>query len=178
MPIAIKDTRVVHISYSQAQRLDSNKGVLVRWGGVIIGVKNQEKFSLMQVKFYPLNYLGRPQLDKSSKGHFVIKGAEFPNPVVYIKNMEITVVGTLKGDIARMVDKEIIRVPLILLNNHPNNAIKQSFVYPYIWQKNDHVTGDDVLTGTVVTLHDLAITPYIFLYYICCASWDQQGEWE
>jgi len=175
MPIAIEDTHVVDISYSQAiQSLDSNKDVLVRWGGVIIDVEN-EKFSIVQVKFYPLNYLGRPQLDKSSEGHFVIKGAKFPNPVVYVKNMEITVVGTLKGAIKRTVDEEIIRVPLILLNDHPDNTIKHSSVYPYIWQQDDHVTGDDVLTGTVGTLHDLAISPYMFFYYVCCAWWDQKG---
>ena len=177
MPITIQDTRVVDISYSQAiQNLDSNKNVLVRWGGVIIDVENEEQFSMMQVKFYPLNYLGRPQLDKSSEGYFVIKGAEFPNPVVYTKNMEITVVGTIKGDIERTVDGEIIRVPLIVLNSIPNNTIQQSAVYPYIWERNDPVTGDDVLTGTVGTLRDLAISPYIFLYYVCCAWWDQQGK--
>jgi len=65
MPIAINDTRVADISYSQAiQILDSNKDVLVRWGGIIIDVENEKKFSMLQVKFYPLNYLGRPQLDK------------------------------------------------------------------------------------------------------------------
>ncbi len=175
MPIATEDIRVVDVSYSQAsQSLDGNKDVLVRWGGVIIDVEN-EKFSIIQVKFYPLNYLGRPQLDKSSVGHFVIKGAEFPNPVVYAKNMEITVVGTLKGAIERTVDEEIIRVPLILLNDHPDNTIKHSSAYPYIWQQDDHVTGDDVLTGTVGTLHDLAISPYMFLYYVCCSWWDQKG---
>ncbi len=176
MPIAINDTRVADISYSQAiQSLDSNKDVLVRWGGIIIDVENEKKFSMLQVKFYPLNYLGRPQLDKSSEGHFAIKGAEFPNPVVYAKNMEITVVGTLKGAIERTVDEEIIRVPLILLNDHPNNTIKQSSTYPYIWQQDDQVTGDDVLIGTVGTLHDLAISPYMFFYYVCCSWWDQKG---
>ena len=175
MPIATEDVRVVDVSYSQAsQSLDGNKDVLVRWGGVIIDVEN-EKFSIIQVKFYPLNYLGRPQLDKSSVGHFVIKGAEFPNPVVYAKNMEITVVGTLKGAIERTVDEEIIRVPLILLNDHPDNTIKHSSAYPYIWQQDGDVTGDDVLTGTVGTLHDLAISPYMFLYYVCCSWWDQKG---
>ena len=175
MPIATEDVRVVDVSYSQAsQSLDGNKDVLVRWGGVIIDVEN-EKFSIIQVKFYPLNYLGRPQLDKSSEGYFVIKGAEFPNPVVYAKNMEITVVGTLKGAIERTVDEEIIRVPLILLNDHPDNTIKHSSAYPYIWQQDGDVTGDDILTGTVGTLHDLAISPYMFLYYVCCSWWDQKG---
>lgn len=176
-PIASNDMGIVDITYSQAvQGLSSNEDVLVRWGGVIIEVENEEKFSILQVKSYPLNYLGRPQLDKLSEGHFVIKGAEFPNPVVYAKNMEITVVGTLKGDIERTVDGEIIRVPLILLSSITKKPIQQSLAYPYIWDSNEQATGDEILTGTVSTLRDIAISPYIFLYYVCCAWWNQQGD--
>jgi outer membrane lipoprotein len=40
----------------------------VRWGGVIIGVENEQNFSLVQVLYYPLNSNGRPQTDKQNKG--------------------------------------------------------------------------------------------------------------
>lgn len=177
-PIASRDAHFEDISYSQAiQGISSNKDILVRWGGVIVDVENEEKFSILQVKFHPLNYLGRPQLNKLSEGHFVIKGAQFPSPVVYTKNMEITVIGTLKGDIERTVNGEIVRIPQVLLKSITNNNIKESIAYPYIWDSRERATGDEVLTGTVGMLHDLAISPYVFLYYVCCAWWDQQGKY-
>jgi outer membrane lipoprotein len=115
LPQAMRDARVVDISYAQAnQNIDSHKNVSVRWGGVIIDVENEEEFSLVQALFYPLDYLGRPQLDEPHGGRFVIKSTEFLDPVIYAKDREITVVGTLNGSIERTVGKKGIHVPLLL----------------------------------------------------------------
>lgn len=114
LPQAMRDANVVNISYAQAsQNMNSHKDVLVRWGGVIIDVENEENFSLVQVLYYPLNYLWRPQLDETHGGRFVIKSAEFLDPVIYAKDREITVVGMLSGGIERTVGKKVIQVPLI-----------------------------------------------------------------
>ena len=114
MPQVMKDARVVDVTYVQvSENIDSHKDVPVRWGGIIIDVENEENFSLVQALFYPLSYSGRPQLDEPQGGRFVIKSTEFLDPVVYAKDKEITVVGTLNGDIQRMVGKKTIRVPLI-----------------------------------------------------------------
>jgi len=127
MPQAMKDARVVDISYAVAsQNIDSYKDVPVRWGGIIIDVENEENFSLVQALFYPLNYFGRPKLNGLYGDRFVIKSTEFLDPVIYAKGREITVVGTLNGDIERTVGKRIIRVPLIL-----STAI-------YLWPKHYH----------------------------------------
>ena len=90
--------------------------------------------------------------------------------------MEITVVGTLKGNIERTVDGEIVRVPLILLSSFTKKSISKSVAYPYIWDSNEQATGDEMLAGTVGMLRDLAISPYMFLYYVCCAWWDKQVD--
>ena len=50
---------------------------------------------LCKYYLYPLNYYGRPQLNKPSEGRFVIKSTEFLDPAVYAKDKEITVAGTL-----------------------------------------------------------------------------------
>jgi len=114
MPKAIQNMNVVDVTYSQAsQNIDNYRNIPVRWGGIIIDVENEEDFSLVQVLFYPLNYSGRPQLNDPHGGRFVIKSTEFLDPVVYAKDKEISVVGTLDGDIQRTVGKKIIRVPLI-----------------------------------------------------------------
>lgn len=114
LPPAIRDVAIVDVSYRQAGRdINNYKDVSVRWGGVIIDVENEEHSSLVQVLFYPLDYSGRPQLNKSSEGRFVVKSPEFLDPAVYTKDKEITVAGVIKGDIERTVGKKIIRVPLL-----------------------------------------------------------------
>ena len=127
MPQAMRDAHVVDIPYALAsQNIDRNKDVPVRWGGVIIDVENEENFSLVQVLFYPLNYSAHPRLDKPNEGRFVIKSAKFLDPMIYAKGREITVVGTLNGDIERTVGKKVIRVPLLT-----STAI-------YLWPKHYH----------------------------------------
>ena len=102
MPKAIQNMNVMDITYSQAsQNIDSHRNVPVRWSGIIIDVENEEDFSLVQVLFYPLNYSGRPQLNDPHGGRFVIISTEFLDPVVYAKDREISVVGTLDGGIQR-----------------------------------------------------------------------------
>ena len=114
LPKAMRDANVTDVTYTEgSQNIDSHKDVLVRWGGIIIDVENEENFSLVQALFYPLSYSGRPQPDKPNEGRFVIKSKEFLDPVVYAKDMEITVIGKLNGNIQRMVGKKAIQVPLI-----------------------------------------------------------------
>lgn len=110
----MRNANVTDVTYAQAiQNLDNHKDTLVRWGGVIIDVENEEKFSFVQALFYPLGYSGRPQLDNPNGGRFVIKSTEFLDPIVYAKDKEITVVGALNGKIERTVGKKTIQVPLI-----------------------------------------------------------------
>ncbi len=155
LPPAIQDAPTVDISYSQAGKsVNSFKGVPVRWGGVIIEVENEQTYSLVQVVYYPLNYYGRPQLYKPKEGRFAVKSPEFLDPAVYSKDTEITIAGTLTGDIERTVGKKTIRVPLIsssVIHLWPNDnrynyynyggigygypfyGYPYSFGYPYYW---------------------------------------------
>jgi len=82
-------------------------------GGIIITVENEQNLSLMQVMNYPLSDSGRPQLDKPYNGRFVVKTPEFLDPVIYKSDSEITIAGTLKGDIKRSIGKKILQIPLI-----------------------------------------------------------------
>ena len=114
LPPAIEDPPLYDISYSQATRnIAQYKDAPVRWGGVVIDVENEQNFSLVQILYYPLNSYGRPRLDKPNEGRFLIKTPEFLDPAVYTKDTEITVAGTLKGDIERTVGNKTLRLPLI-----------------------------------------------------------------
>ena len=114
LPPAIENPPLYDISYSEATRNIANyKDAPVRWGGAVIDVENEQNFSLVQVLYYPLNSYGRPQLDRPNEGRFLIKSHEFLDPAVYTKNTEITVAGTLKGDIERTVGNKSLRLPMI-----------------------------------------------------------------
>ena len=114
LPPAIEDPPLYDLSYSEATRnIAQYKEAPVRWGGVIIDVENEQNFSIVQVLYYPLNSYGRPRLDKPNEGRFLIKSPQFLDPAVYTKDTEITVAGTLKGDIERKVGNKTLRLPLI-----------------------------------------------------------------
>lgn len=110
---AVRDMHVKDISYKQAkQDIEGYENVPVRWGGIIIDVENEDAYSLMQVLYYPLDYFGRPRLNKP-EGRFVIKSPEFLDPAIYASDREITAAGLIDGMIERIVDKKKIMVPMI-----------------------------------------------------------------
>lgn len=114
LPSAVRNVSTVPASYDQVKRdIDHYKGVAVRWGGVIIDVENEEHASLVQVLFHPLDFSGRPRLNKPGEGRFVIKSAEFLDPAVYSRDREITVAGVIEGNIERTVGNRTIEVPLL-----------------------------------------------------------------
>ena len=114
LPPAIQDAPLYDIAYRQAmQNLAKYKNAPVRWGGIIVDVENEQDYTLVQVLYYPLGSYGRPLTDQSNEGRFVIKTPEFLDPAIYAKSTEITVAGTLAGDIERTVGKKNMRLPLI-----------------------------------------------------------------
>jgi len=114
LPKAIKEPPANDISYTQAvQDVYKYKNAPVRWGGVIVDVENEQSFTLVQVLTYPLDSDGEPKMDKPNGGRFVFKTPEFLDPAVYTKNSEITVAGTLTGDIERAIGNKVMRMPLI-----------------------------------------------------------------
>ncbi|HRQ05781.1 MAG TPA: Slp family lipoprotein [Nitrosomonas halophila] len=85
----------------------------LRWGGTVIDVENEIDSSLMQVLFYPLDANGYPQTNEPSQGRFAIKTSKFLDPAIFVKDAEITVAGSVKGEIERLVGHKPVRMPLI-----------------------------------------------------------------
>lgn len=114
LPPAFDDEKTKDISYSQVSAdLDSYQDATIRWGGVIVDIEDDENFSWMQVSYYPLDYYGRPVLDKPSEGRFVIKTEKFHGATPYAADREITVVGVIDGKIERKIGDKYISSPLI-----------------------------------------------------------------
>ncbi|MEQ1530062.1 MAG: Slp family lipoprotein [Methylococcales bacterium] len=117
IPPTIENAPAYDISYSQAtQAINNFKGAPVRWGGIIVDVQNEQTFSQLQILFYPLNRYGRPQLDQANAGRFVVKSNDFLDPAIYTKNLEITVAGTLNGDVEQVIGNKTLRLPLLSAN--------------------------------------------------------------
>ena len=129
---SITDAHVVNVPYSEA---NSHKKDVVRWGGLITDIENEENHSLIQVQFHPLDESGHPQLDQPSEGEFVIKTSKFTDPeTYYYKHSEITVVGTLNGYVKHIEDGNDVSVPLIVLSDHEK--------YSYIWSISPELIRD------------------------------------
>jgi outer membrane lipoprotein len=117
LPPTIENPPAFDLAYSYAVQDPARyKNMSVRWGGVIAEVDNEQNASLVQVLLYPLNSYGRPMLDEQPQGRFVIKSSQFLDPLVYSKNSEITVAGSLTGSINRTIGKKTMMLPLVLSN--------------------------------------------------------------
>jgi outer membrane lipoprotein len=114
LPPAIENAPAFDASYGQViQNIDHYKTAPVRWGGVIVGVENEQNYTLLQVLSYPLNYYGRPQLNQPNQGRFLVRSTDFLDPAVYAKDKEMTVAGTVGGDVSRTIGNKVMRLPLI-----------------------------------------------------------------
>ncbi len=79
------------------QGLATDKGVTVRWGGVIANINNQEKQTWLEVVQLPIKSNGKPRDTDVSSGRFLVKIEGFLDPAIYAKGREFTVVGILSG---------------------------------------------------------------------------------
>jgi outer membrane lipoprotein len=114
LPPAIEDPPAFDLGYLEAiTNMGKYKNAPVRWGGTIVEVENEATYSAIQVLSYPLASYGRPDLDATSQGRFVMKSAEFLDPAVFTKNTRITVAGILEGDTERKVGNKTLRIPLV-----------------------------------------------------------------
>jgi len=114
IPTAIQNPPDYDISYTQAiQSINSFKGAPVRWGGLIVDVQNEQTFSQLQILYYPLNSYGRPVLESTPSGRFVVRSPTLFDPAIYTKNLEITLAGTLVGDIDVTIDRKTLKLPQV-----------------------------------------------------------------
>jgi outer membrane lipoprotein len=67
----------------------------VRWGGVILGTENRQDASRVTIVTFPLGDDGAPQVSGQSTGRFIASFDAFLEPLVFAKDREITVTGTV-----------------------------------------------------------------------------------
>ena len=114
LPPAFEDARIKDISYAQVSAdAQHYKNTLVRWGGVVVEVKQEDKDSIMQVLYYPLDYYGRPDIDKPSEGYFLVKSTQTLDPKIFFASREIVVVGAIAGKTEPAAESGRAGLPLL-----------------------------------------------------------------
>lgn len=90
----------------------------IRWGGVILQTENKAKVSSITIVAFPLGRRGNPQLSDQSEGRFIAVINEFVEPLVYGRDREITVTGTLVGTQTAKVGEFSYQYPVVDVENY------------------------------------------------------------
>lgn len=112
---------------------------LVRWGGEIIDVENNNENSIIQVVEFPLNHYGKPNPTKASAGRFLAKTLNFVDPAVYKPGDLITIAGEYNAEeSARMVGEKQVLMPIIdIIETYkwqPYQPLRQIIYYDPFYQ--------------------------------------------
>jgi outer membrane lipoprotein len=96
-------------------RADAKKyiGAPVRWGGMIANVQNAKSHTLIEVVSRPLDSDGRPKGDSQTEGRFIARFKGFVDPSVYPKDRDLTVAGTIEGEIVRPIGEFPYNFPVV-----------------------------------------------------------------
>ena len=79
----------------EAARDGQSSRQMVRWGGTIVDVQNDDAGTRLQVVSRPLRANGRPIRDDRSEGRFIARVATFLDPEIYKPGRDISVIGTV-----------------------------------------------------------------------------------
>lgn len=119
LPTTIQYPPKGNLQLQQVLRDNSDyQNSLVRWGGTIIDVENKADSTKMQVLYYPLNYYGRPIINKTANGRFITESKLFLDPAIFTKGTQITVSGTLQGFQKKQIGEKSITLPIVVMDSH------------------------------------------------------------
>ena len=90
----------------------------VRWGGVILATENRQSNSRITIVAFPLNGWGRPRITALSPGRFIAVVDEFLEPLVYSRDREITLTGSILGTETLKVGEFAYEYPLVQVENY------------------------------------------------------------
>ncbi len=131
IPSAIENPPPDDILPEAVQRQpDKHHRSQVRWGGVIVGVRNLEQGSEMLLMAQPLNRWGEPLTNGKSQGRFIAYFDEFMDPAEYAAKRKVTVFGEVSGVESRKIGDYPYDYPIVRANQYhlwpvPVNGIRQ-----------------------------------------------------
>ncbi|MCK5666048.1 MAG: Slp family lipoprotein [Thiotrichaceae bacterium] len=148
IPPEIRQKLVNSPSVTQArEQLESHLSNNVRWGGIIVSTENNEKSSRLAIVSLPLSSNGKPKSSDDSAGRFLAIVDEFLEPMVYSRDRQITVTGTIVGSEAQKVGDFLYEYPVVKVDHY------------YLWPlESDPV----ILEHPFYSRHDLWFYPNYF----------------
>ena len=100
------------------EQLESHLSNNVRWGGIIVSTQNNKNSSRLTVVSLPLNSSGKPKRSDSSSGRFLAVVKEFLEPMVYSRDRQITVTGSIVGTESQKVGDFLYEYPVVEVNHY------------------------------------------------------------
>ena len=97
----------------QAASVDPATRERVRWGGMIVEVRNQENSSEIEVLAYPLDRKFRPILKAPTEGRFVAVMPGYVERYDWPQGRFLTVHGTLAGTREGLIDEKLYVYPVL-----------------------------------------------------------------
>lgn len=120
VPPAIREASGDGVELAQVRmNPEAYLGVPMRWGGVILSIKNQADATWLEILQYRLDEVGQPLLDRPSGGRFFAQAPGFLDPEVYAPGREITVTGTLTEEtITQRIGDHEYTYPVVNVDEH------------------------------------------------------------
>jgi len=90
----------------------------VRWGGTIASIENAEQYTDIEIVAQRLDRFGRPVDTDNTPGRFIARVPGFLDPVIFKKGRQITVYGTIQGDVKRTIGFFPYLYPLVNVSTY------------------------------------------------------------
>ena len=98
------------------------RDAVVRWGGLIAGVRNDANETVIEIVGRRLDSQGRPRDEDRSEGRFLARVGGFLDPAVYANSRELTVRGVLEGAVEQPIGEYRYRYPKV--------RVEQLYLWP------------------------------------------------
>jgi len=118
-------------------------GTSVRWGGVLVDIRNEEDRTCFEVLSRDLDKYMRPEVEDQTSGRFIACTQGFHDPEVYAKGREVTITGQIQNVEQRKIEEFDYRYPVLGINDlvlwekrktvMVYNNHYDPFYYPYYW---------------------------------------------
>ncbi len=122
-PVPYSKIPVARVSVAEV-RADVSRfiGTEVRWGGEITQVENKPDETWVEIVSRQLRASGQPREAGGSGGRFIASFQGFFDPVVYKKGLQLTVLGSIKGQTKRPIGEHEYSFPLV--------SVTASYLWP------------------------------------------------
>ena len=136
-PVISKELRTqiaTDITFRQVrENPDAYKGTLLLWGGIIVGAKNVEGGTLIEVLQKPTDRLGRPKDVDESGGRFIALYEGYLDVALYAQGRGVTAAGEIKGKRVQPLGDIEYQYPLIAIREIHLVKEERYYPYPYWW---------------------------------------------